>query len=146
MIKEENTLSPNGYNLAKGGLYGGTSYKISDEQVQYIKSYRNLPVYVLYDDFSDLISYEYFKQLYRDEARKDIFPTVDMYPNNLEFSCQFIKSKLSYYDIIEIRKLYENHINWKEAYQKFKDKVTESTFWEIYTGRSFKLIRPEVFT
>ena len=69
-----------------------------------------------------------------------------MYPNNLEFSCQFIKSKLSYYDIIEIRKLYENHINWKEAYQKFKDKVTESTFWEIYTGRSFKLIRPEVFT
>lgn len=146
LIKEEKTLSPDGYNIAKGGMYGGTGYKITDEEVLYIKSHRDIPEYVLYDMFSDIICYGYFKQIYQNKARKDIIPTVDMYPNNLEFSCQFTRTKLSYYDILDIRDQYSKNIDWKIAYEKYQNKVAESTFWDIYTGRRFKLIRPEVFT
>lgn len=145
-IKNENTLAPHGYNLAKGGLYGGTKNKISDEQVKYIKDNRDKPVYLLYEKFSDLICYGYFLQLYRDEQRKDIVPSVEMYPNNLAFSCQFTKSKMTYEDIVELREAYATGVDWKTLYPKYKDKVTERTFWDIFTGKQFLLIMPEVFT
>ena len=146
LIKERNTLAPNGYNLAKGGLYGGTKTKITDEQIAYIKNNRNLPLYILYDSFSDLISYGYFKQIYKNKVRPDIKPTVNMYPHNLEFSSQFNKTKMTYEDIINIRKAYSNMIDWKELYPKYKDKVSESTFFDIYRGLRFTLIMPEVFS
>lgn len=146
IIKEESTLCPNGYNLAKGGLHGGTKSKITDEQIQYIKDNRNQPEYVLYNEFSDIISYGYFKQLYRDEIRKDIIPKVEMYPYNLQFSCQFTRTKLEYDDIIRIRNDYKNHREWHEVYEDYKSKVAETTFWDIYMGHRFSLIMPEVFT
>ena len=146
LIKEKNTLAPNGYNLAKGGLYGGTKVKITDEQIAYIKQHRDLPMYVLYDKFSDLICYDYFKQIYYDKARKDIKPTVEEYPYNLQFSTQFIKTKLTYQDIVEIRQGYANMIDWQILYPKYKDKVAKSTFFDIYRGQRFKLIMPEVFS
>lgn len=146
LIKKENTLAPNGYNLAKGGLYGGTKYKITDEQVLYIKQHRDLPMYLLYDEFSDLITYSYFKMLYHNQERTDIQPTVDEYPYNLEFSCQFTKTKMTYQDIVEIRQGYAEMIDWKTMYPKYKDKVARSTFFDIYRGQQFKLIMPEVFS
>lgn len=145
-IKQENTLAPNGYNLAKGGLYGGTKQIITDEEIKYIKDHRDIPEYVLYDKFSDKICYDYFKMIYRNEVRPDIIPTVDPYPNNLEFSCQFTRTKLSYYDIVDIRTAYANHKDWKTVYQKYKDKVSAATFYDTYRGQNFKLIMPEVFS
>lgn len=146
LIKKENTLAPNGYNLAKGGLYGGAGYKITDEQVLYIKQHRNLPEYLLYDEFSELITYSYFKMLYRNQARLDIQPTIEEYPYNLEFSCQFTRTKMTYQDIIEIRQGYAEMIDWKTMYPKYKDKVACSTFFDIYRGQQFTLIMPEVFS
>ncbi len=146
LIKEENTLSPNGYNLAKGGYYGGTKAKITDEQISYIKNKRYLPEYVLYDEFSEIICYGYFKQIYRDEVRKDIIPSIDAYPENLEFSCQFTKTKMTYQDIVEIREGYANMVDWQILYEKYKDKVSKATFFDIYRGQQFKLIMPEVFS
>lgn len=146
LIKERNTLAPNGYNLAKGGLHGGTKSKITDEQIASIKNNRNLPLYVLYDEFSDLISYGHFKGIYKNRVRPDIKPAVEMYPHNLEFSTQFTKTKLTYQDIVDIREAYANMVDWKEIYPKYKDKVAESTFFDIYRGQQFMLIKPEVFS
>lgn len=146
LIKKENTLAPNGYNLAKGGLYGGTNCKINDEQVFYIKQHRNLPMYLLYDEFSELITYSYFKMLYHNQERVDIQPTAEEYPCNLEFSCQFTKTKMTYQDIVEIRQGYAEMVDWKEMYPKYKNKVARSTFFDIYRGQQFRLIMPEVFS
>lgn len=146
LIKEEQTLAPKGYNLAKGGLYGGTKSKITDEQILYIKQHRNLPLYVLYDEFSDIICYGYFKQIYHNKIRTDIVPTVEEYPYNLQFSLQFTKTKMSYLDIVNIRQAYANTIDWKILYPTYKDKVSKSTFFDIYRGQNFKLIMPEVFS
>lgn len=145
-IKEEQTLVPFGYNLAKGGLHGGTKNKITDEDIAYIKSHRNQPMYILYEEFSDIICYNYFKQFYRDEIRKDISPSVEMYPYNSEFSLQFVKTKMTYSDIVEIRKAYQNLEDWEDLYPKYKEKVSKSTFFDIFRGCSFKLIMPEVFS
>lgn len=146
LIKENNTLSPNGYNLAKGGLYGGTKNKLTDEQIKYIKDNRDKPEYLLYEEFSDIICYSYFKQIYKNKIRKDIVPTKEEYTDNLIFSCQFIKTKMTYQDIVDIRLAYKNHIFWEDVYPKYKDKISKSTFFDIYRGLRFKLIMPEVFT
>lgn len=145
-INEYNSLIPNGYNIAKGGLYGGRGNILTDEEIQYIKDNRNKPMYLLYDEFSEKMSYGYFKMIYHDKERKDIVPHIDMYPNNLEFSCQFTRSKLTYDDIVYLRTSYANHKSWDEIYPKYKDIVAKSTFIQIYNGRSFSLVMPEVFT
>lgn len=145
-IAKEKTLSPVGYNLAKGGMHGGTKNKISDEQIAYIKNHRDTPMYILYNQFSEVICYEYFKQIYRNEIRKDIVPSVEQYSHNTEFSLQFVKTKMTYEDIVEIRTAYRNLEDWKKIYPKYKDKVSESTFFDIFRGQSFKLIMPEVFS
>lgn len=147
LISVLNTLTPNGYNIAKGGMHGGrNSWKITDEEIQYIKDNRNIPMYVLYDEFSEKICYGYFKQIYRDEIRKDITPSVSMYSDNKRFSLQFVKTKMTYEDIVFLRKSYSEHKSWDEVYPLFKDKVVISTFVQIYNGRRFSLIMPEVFT
>mgnify|MGYP004619436641 CR=1 FL=1 len=145
-IKNENTLVPNGYNLAKGGMHGGTKARITDKQIAYIKNHRDLPEYVLYDSFSDIICYGYFKQIYKNRIRKDIEPTVDEYPDNVKFSCQFTKTKMTYFDIVEIRQAYADLINWKSLYPKYSNKVSEATFFDIFRGQQFQLIMPEVFS
>ena len=145
-IQNENTLAPNGYNLAKGGMHGGAGYKITDEDVIYIKSHRNQPMYVLYEQFSEKICYEYFKQIYNNQCRLDIVPTVPPYPNNIAFSCQFTKTNMSYLDIVNIRLAYANMEDWQTLYLKYKDKVAKSTFFDIYRGQQFQLVMPEVFS
>ena len=145
LIEKENSLVPNGYNIAKGGLYGGRGLAISDEDIFYIKSHRNLPEYLLYNLFCDKISHGYFLQIYRDEVRKEIRPTVEMYPDNLTFSCQFTKTKFTYEDIINIRIAYSKLKDWKELYPLYKEKCSEATFFDIFRGQNFKLIMPEVF-
>lgn len=45
--------------------------------------------------------------------------------------------------------MYNNLISWKEAYEKSglnKTINNEATFWNIYNGFSYKLVKPEVFT
>lgn len=138
------------YNIANNARYGedNPKAKLTNEEAQYIKSHRNIPMYVLYDDFSDKISYEAFKDIYNDKTYKNIKPTVECYPYNIEFSSQFSSSKIDYPDIVELRKQYDNQIPWREAYtEKYKELYPdELTFWNIYVGNRFKLVMPEVFT
>lgn len=156
LIKEKNTLVPNGYNVALGGMYNRGTKKfgadnsnacLTNQQAQYIKDHRNIPEYVLYEEFSEKISYDAFRQVYLDKTYLNIKPHSEIYPFNLQFSNQFTSNnKLTYNEVVELRKQYQNKIYWKDAYKKYQDILEEWSFWNIYVGNKYKYVMPEVFT
>lgn len=158
LIKSLNTLVPNGYNVNEGGEYH-PSFKpqfgenngralLTDEEAQYIKDHRNQPMYILYEEFLDKISYETFKKCYKNQTYSHLIPAVSEYPYNMEFSNQFTSSNaLEYDEVLDIRERYNNGEYWKKVYEDYKNKFTnEMSFWRAYTGLSYKLVMPEVFT
>lgn len=159
IAKEAELIENNvdGYNIAPGGKYhpnAGPQYgeangksKLTDEEAQYIKDHRNLPEYVLYEEFSNKISYEAFKKCYLHKTYTHLTPKVDIYPFNFEFGNQFNNnSKLEYDEVVELRNKYANGVYWKDAYKDYADKYAEASFWNLYNGKSYKLVMPEVFT
>lgn len=158
LIQEKQTLVPNGYNIALGGFNGATGIQkfgesnsnahLTDEEAFYIKSHRNLPEYVLYEEFSEKISYDAFKKIYLNQTYLNIEPTVDIYPFNLEFSNQFTSNgKLTYSEVVSLREQYKNKIYWKDAYEQYKNIFKDEwSFWNVYVGNKYKLVMPEVFT
>lgn len=158
-IQLYNSLVPNGYNVAKGGRYnigGGTALfgaenghaVLTYEEAKYIKDHRDQPMYILYDLYSDKISYEAFKKIYKHQTYTNIEPTVAEYPDNITFSNQFSsKAKLTYPQVCELRQQYYQGVYWKDAYEPYKlIYPNEAVFWKIYTGRQYSLVMPEVFT
>lgn len=157
LIAQEKSLwNENGYNIALGGHYNiwqgqnvgenNPNHTLTEEDVKNIKDHRNVPLYVLFEDYSEIISYEQFQKIYRDEVWKEVTPTVEQYPYNLEFSCQFNNSTLDYSDIVKMRELYSQGIPPTEAYKEFKDKTNFFNFGNAYRGDTFKLVMPEVFS
>ena len=55
-------------------------------------------------------------------------------------------AKLTEEDVINIRKAYNNHYKQKEVYEDYKDKITFQSFQNLWQGRSWTHIMPEVFT
>lgn len=157
LINEYNTLVPNGYNVDPGGnyhphakpLYGEKNPKavLTDEEAQYIKDHRNQPLYILYEEFSDKISYDSFKKCYKHQTYIHLTPKVEEYPYNMQFSSQFNSNSLEYDEVVDIRIRYSKGEYWRFVYEDYKDKFTnEMSFWRAYTGLSYKLVMPEVFT
>lgn len=56
------------------------------------------------------------------------------------------KSKLTEADVKEIRQAYANHKKQKDVYEKYKDIISFSYFQNLWQGRSWSHIMPEVFT
>ena len=56
------------------------------------------------------------------------------------------RSKLTEEDVIEIRKAYNQHLKQKDVYEKYKDIISFSYFQNLWQGRSWSHIMPEVFT
>lgn len=56
------------------------------------------------------------------------------------------KSKLTERDVIEIRRAYNNHLKQKDVYEKYKNIISFSYFQNLWQGRSWSHIMPEVFT
>ena len=56
------------------------------------------------------------------------------------------KSKLTEADVVYIRQAYNEHKKQKEIYEKFKDLISFNYFQNIWQGRSWTHIMPEVFT
>ena len=54
--------------------------------------------------------------------------------------------KITENDVIEIRKAYAAHKKQKEVYEFYKDKISFSYFQNLWQGRSWAHIMPEVFT
>ena len=156
LIKEKDCRVPNGYNVSKGGDYIENSTrigaengraKLTEEEAQYILDHRNLPMYALYEDFKDKISYESFKKLYHHNTYTNLSTKVQEYPYNWEFVNQFCSKGLEYDEVIDIRKRYQNGEYWREVYKDYSNIYTnEWSFWNAYNGNSYKLVMPEVFT
>lgn len=93
---ESHVSTGKGYNISKGGRYNiANSIKqgtengralLNEEQVRYIKSHRNIPEMVLYEEFSHIMSYDAFKNVYNNKTYTNIEPTSEIYPYNFEFS------------------------------------------------------------
>ena len=56
------------------------------------------------------------------------------------------KAKLTDKDVIKIRKAYANHKKQKEVYEDYKDIITFQYFQNLWQGRSWSHVMPEVFT
>lgn len=56
------------------------------------------------------------------------------------------RSKLTKDDVIKIRKAYAAHLKQKEVYKEFSDKITFGHFQNIWQGRVWADVMPEVFT
>ena len=158
-IKIENTLVPNGYNISQGGgviqseasiHIGADNGKacLTEEQAQYILDHRNLPEYVLYEEFSEIISYDAFKNVYLGKTYTNLKTNTPIYPINLEFSCQFATTnKLEYDQVVELRIAYSQGKYWREIYKDYQNIYpNEWDFWNVYNGNRYKLVMPEVFT
>lgn len=152
LIKKCNSLIPNGYNISTGGgVQKGSengNAKLTKEQAQYILDNRNQPMYILYEQFNEIISYATFKSIYHHQTYTDLQATVDEYPYNAEYSAQFTSGgKLDYSDIVSLRQRYANIEYWEDVYKDYKDLYPDKwTFWQIYVGNKFKLVMPEVFS
>lgn len=49
--------------------------------------------------------------------------------------------------MVDIRNRYNNGEFWKDVFKDYCDKFTnEMSFWRAYTGLSYKLVMPKVFT
>lgn len=157
LIKEKQSLVPNGYNVVKGGhrnngvqRFGADNNNahLTKEEAQFILDNRNIPMYVLYDEYSEKISYEQFKKIYHHQTYKNLISHSEEYPYNFEFSNQFSSgNKLDYDEVCSIRKRYNNGEYWLDVYEDYKDIYPDKwSFWNIYYGNRYKLVMPEVFT
>ena len=155
-IKEKNSLVPYGYNVATGGKRidgvsrlgaDNSNAHLTEEEAQYILDNRDKPMYVLYDLFCDKISYESFKKIYHHQTYTNLTTTVNEYPYNFEFGNQFTNNPLEYDEIVSLRERYANGEYWRDVYKDYKWAYkNEWSFYNVYTGRSYKFIMPEVFT
>lgn len=157
LILEYNTLIPNGYNVHPGGEYhpynkpqlgaNNGNASLTEEEAQYILDNRNKPIYLLYDEFNEKISYDAFLKIYHHITYTNLPCSVSEYPFNREFSCQFTSGPLEYDDVVQLRKRYEKGEYWREVYKDYKWAYEDEwTFWNVYYGNRYKLVMPEVFT
>lgn len=56
------------------------------------------------------------------------------------------RSKLTEEDVRKIRIAYNNHLKQKDVYKEFENIITFNSFQNIWQGRSWSHIMPEVFT
>ena len=151
------TQVPNGYNVHPGGEYHpnynakygaeNSNAHLTEKEAQYILDNRNKPIYLLYDEFSDKISYEAFKKIYHHITYTNLTTTTSEYPFNREFACQFTSGPLEYDDVVDLRERYSKGEYWKKVYEDYKWAYSDEwTFWNVYYGNRYKLVMPEVFT
>jgi hypothetical protein len=92
---------------------------LTQEEAKYIKDHRNIPAYLLYEEFADIITYDAFMKCYNHVTYTNIEPTVEPYPYNREFSSQFTSTQLTYEDIVYLREEYAKGTYWKVIYEKY---------------------------
>lgn len=157
LIKEFNSLIPNGYNVHPGGQYhpnvvaqygaDNANAKLTTEEAQYILDNRNQPIMILYEEFSDKLTYDAFRKVYHHQTYTNLTTTTSEYPHNREFACQFTSGPLEYDNVIDLRERYARGEYWRDAFEDYKWAYSDDwTFWNVYYGNRYKLIMPEVFT
>ena len=56
------------------------------------------------------------------------------------------KAKLTEEDVIKIRQAYNNHLKQKDVFEEYKDIISFSYFQNVWQGKAWGHIMPEVFT
>ena len=157
LIKENNSLVPNGYNVHPGGQYhpnysprygaDNANAKLSIEEAQYILDNRDKPMSLLYEEFSDKLTYDAFRKIYHHQTYANLTTTTSEYPYNKEFACQFTSGPLEYDDVVDLRERYARGEYWRDVFEDYKWAYSDDwTFWNVYYGNRYKLVMPEVFT
>ena len=157
LIKENNSLVPNGYNVHPGGQYhpnysprygaDNANAKLSIEEAQYILDNRDKPMSLLYEEFSDKLTYDAFRKIYHHQTYAKLTTTTSEYPYNREFACQFTSGPLEYDDVVNLRERYARGEYWRDVFEDYKWAYGDDwTFWNVYYGNRYKLVMPEVFT
>lgn len=157
LISEKNTLVPHGYNVSPGGDYNicsndkrgenNPNARLTNQEAQYILDHRNQPMYILYQEFIDKISYQTFKKVYHHITFQNLTTNTEEYKYNFEFSNQFTNNPLEYDEIVDLRKRYLNGEYWRIVYEDYKWAYSnEWSFYNVYHGKTYSLIMPEVFT
>ena len=157
LIKELNSLIPNGYNAHPGGQYhpnyssqygaDNANAKLSIEEAQYILDNRDKPMSLLYEEFSDKLTYDAFRKIYHHQTYTNLTTTTSEYPYNREFACQFTSGPLEYDDVVNLRERYARGEYWRDVFEDYKWAYSDDwTFWNVYYGNRYKLVMPEVFT
>ena len=157
LIKENNSLVPNGYNVHPGGQYhpnysprygaDNANAKLSIEEAQYILDNRDKPMSLLYEEFSDKLTYDAFRKIYHHQTYTNLTTTTSEYPYNREFACQFTSGPLEYDDVVDLRERYAHGEYWRDVFEDYKWAYSDDwTFWNVYYGNRYKLVMPEVFT
>ena len=157
LIKENNSLVPNGYNVHPGGQYhpnysprygaDNANAKLSIEEAQYILDNRDKPMSLLYEEFSDKLTYDAFRKIYHHQTYTNLTTTTSEYPNNREFACQFTSGPLEYDDVVDLRERYARGEYWRDVFEDYKWAYSDDwAFWNVYYGNRYKLVMPEVFT
>lgn len=157
LIAALDTLVPNGYNVHPGGSHfphfqpqfgaDNANANLTEEEAQYILDNRDQPMCLLYDEFSDKISYESFKKIYHHITYTNLSTSTEEYPYNREFACQFTSGPLEYDDVVDIRNRYAAGEYWKDVWKDYQWAYeNEWSFWNVYYGNRYELVMPEVFT
>ena len=66
--------------------------------------------------------------------------------NQASVGAQNGRAKLTEEDVKKIRAAYAAHLKQKEVYEAFKNKITFTYFQNVWAGKSWSHIMPEVFT
>ena len=156
LIREKKCRVPNGYNVTEGGegacgiqKFGAenSNAHLTQEEAQYILDNRNQPMYVLYDQFCDKLSYGQFKKLYHHQTYTNLTTSTVEYPYNFEFSNQFTNNPLEYDEIVSLRMRYAAGEYWRDVYKDYQWAYSnEWSFYNVYNGNTYRLIMPEIFT
>lgn len=148
-------------NKQNGKIYIGQSNNIErriKEHQTKGKSSR-IPLDVAIEKYGkDSFTYEVVEECSLDELNEKETYWIKYY-NSIEngYNCNFggdnsnigsnnPKAKLTEEDVIKIRIAYSQHKKQKEVYEDYKDKISFGYFQNVWQGRSWIHIMPEVFT
>lgn len=160
LIKEYKSLThEHGYNIREGGnLSGNTARgenhyfsKLTEEQVKAIINARDTlhirPIKV-YEDYKDIISYDTFEHIWLGHSWKHLQPEIiefTKYATRVGEEASNAKlTEEQALDIIAKRDSGEYSI--QEVYKLYSHILVFSSFQDIWSGRSWKHLQPEVIT
>ena len=147
-------------NLLTGETYIGQSKNIDmryKEHLYHSDSYIDQMINEIGDEFFACEIIEECKEEKLDE-REDYYiqyyhSNVPGFGYNIARGGQHTKSgelnnnvKLTEQDVFNIREAYNNHENKRSVYEKYKHKVTESYFSNVWAGISWKEVHYDVYT
>lgn len=148
-------------NLINHKIYIGQSNNIERRFKEHCTKWKNsrIPVdYAIYKYGKENFSFKVIEECSIDDLNEKEQYWIEYYKSYLNgYNCnlggeqQSIgsfngRAKLTEEEVKKIRTAYNNHERQKEVYKQFENKLTWNSFQNLWQGRSWKHVMPEVFT